>query len=155
METINRVPKSPDRNNDEEALRSGISKDRAGEMGIGILDEDFPKTKTPTEQGSPIQEVSEVKEEKVKSLRDKILGIFGQAPEQLTEKYKKLGEERMQTNPALMQAYDKYLTEESADVAEAYKEAIGKWKYIARDEKGNFVDKTVYSVASGEAMRDN
>lgn len=114
---------------------------------------DSQKTKNLSQDLSSMPETAPDKELKVKSLKDKIMGFFGQAPEQLSVKYSKLGEERMQGNPALRQAYEKYLTE-SAEVAQKYKEAIGKWKYVARNKEGNFVDKTIYSVASGEVQDD-
>jgi hypothetical protein len=99
-------------------------------------------------------ETAPEKDVKVKSLKDKIMGFFGQAPEQLASKYSKLGEERMKKNSTLRQAYKKYLSTEGEKVAQAYKEAIGKWPYIARDEKGNFVDRTIYSSGTGDVPGD-
>jgi hypothetical protein len=85
-----------------------------------------------------------------KSFKNRVLSFFGQAPEQLSNKYAKLGEERMRGNRALFDKYNEFKQTEGNEVAEAYKEAIGKWRYVARDGSGNFIDKTVYSVASGE-----
>lgn len=96
-----------------------------------------PETPTPF---VPYQKSEAVPE---KSFKNKILSFFGQAPEQLQSKYSGLGEERMSTNRALKDQYEKYKME-SESIAESYKEALGKWRYVGRDEKGNFVDKTVY-----------
>lgn len=133
---------------DEEALRSGISKEKANEMGIEIPEEGI--------NGDTVArlETEEAKEDKIKSLKDKILGFFGQSPEQLSSKYTKLGDERMQGNPALKQAYEKYLTTEGEEVAQDYREALGKWKYVGRDENGKFVDKTLYSSGTGDVPGD-
>jgi hypothetical protein len=155
METLNTKPEAKlDKMSDEEALRSGISAEKAAELGIEIP-ERVVGTTSPAEAPGVMTETPTAKEEQVKSLKSRILGLFGQAPEQVKSRALKAGEERMRRNPHLRAAYDKFLEAEGVDVAEKYKEAIGKYKYIARDKDGNFVDKTVYSVASGEATRDN
>lgn len=97
----------------------------------------------------------EADKKEVRSLKDKLLGIFGQAPDQLKEKYMKNAEERMygsktvRANEALRKKYEEFKAEDEA-VAEAYKEAIGKWRYVARDENGDFFDTTLYTNAAGE-----
>lgn len=115
---------------------------------------DSQKTESLSQGLNNMPETAPEKEAQVKSLKDKIMGFFGQAPDQLSAKYSKLGEERMQKNTDLRKAYENFLTTEGPEVAQSYKEAIGKWKYIARNKEGKFVDKTIYSVASGEVQDD-
>ena len=137
----------------ETGRSGGVSMDES--MDLGLERGKVGTVESEAVGGNPgeMVETAPAKEAQVKSLKDKIMGFFGQAPEQLSAKYSKLGEERMQKNPALRQAYESYLAKDEK-VAQKYKEAVGKWKYIARNEKGEFVDKTIYSVASGEVQDD-
>lgn len=138
----------------ETGRSGGVSMDES--MDLGLERGKVGTGESEAVGGNPgeMVETAPAKEAQVKSLKNRIMGFFGQAPEQLSEKYSKLGEKRMEENPALRQAYEKYLATEGPDIAQSYKEAVGKWRYIARDEKGEFVDKTIYSVASGESLRD-
>lgn len=98
-------------------------------------------------------EKPEEREEKERSLKDRIMGIFGMSKDQLGTKHLKAGEDRIKSNPNISKEYQRLLKEEGSEVAEEYKRAVGKWRYVARAENGEFVDKTIYSVASGEVNR--
>lgn len=92
----------------------------------------------------------EADKKEVRSLKDKLLGIFGKTPEKLQEKYLKLGEERMSKNKHLKNKYEEFKAKEGVNVAEDYKRAIGEYRYVARDENGKFFDTTLYTNATGE-----
>jgi len=120
----------------------GVSEEYAG---VDSRKFDQTKVESPEKIATEKKEVAQIK-----SLKDKLLGIFGQAPQQLQEKYTKLGQERLEKNSALRAKYEKFRTTEGEGVAEAYKEAIGKWTYVARNENGEFIDTTRYTAATGE-----
>ena len=94
----------------------------------------------------PPIETPQQKQGLVAAAREKVVRFFGQDLESILKK----GEERIRTNPNVKSAYDMYLAQDGPEVAEKFKEALGRYTYIGRDEEGNFVDKTKYSVASGE-----
>lgn len=132
----------------------GVSENEEAHVGL-TRQEDTIKVGNATEDlKEDKHETATEKGGKMEALKSKIMGFFGQAPEQLSAKYSKLGEKRMEENPALIKAYENYLVTEGAKVAQAYKEALGKWKYIGRDKEGKFVDKTLYSSGTGDVPGD-
>lgn len=150
----NKMGRLPETGPDYQGGATGEEATRIEQEYAERVAKDSQKTEDLSQGLQNMSETAPEKDLKVKSLKDKIMGFFGQAPEQLSSKYSKLGEERMQGNSALRKAYENYLATEGSEVAQSYKEAVGKWKYIARDKEGNFVDKTIYSVASGEVNKE-
>ncbi len=140
----------------KERVDSGMTVEHAEKTGM-IDSESSDAIRADATKGQLENKTPETATEKggkMEALKSKIMGFFGQAPEQLSAKYSKLGEKRMEENPALIKAYENYLVTEGAKVAQAYKEALGKWKYIGRDKEGKFVDKTLYSSGTGDVPGD-